>query len=277
MTRDWLSALVLRLYPASFRKRYGREMAETIQDLRRASSASPLRFWLCIVADACRSAIAQHVDAWKGRRRITLNWIAACTVGAAAWKAIGTALAWVFAYLYHPYLEGTAFSPWLYGAALGAGLGVAQCVVVRQLPPAIWIGVSAACAAVGFELAVLSSSFAGPIGLGTLIGLTVACGQWGVLRERFQRASWLAAVGGALLSMAAISLGVAANRVPLALNALDHSATAVDRLPVVPLQALYAPMDWTEWMLGLMAIAIAGLVVGTITAKPVASLVSDAR
>jgi hypothetical protein len=277
MKREWLCSIVLRLYPASFRKQYGRDMTDTIRDLRHASSASAWRFWLFIGADACRAAFDQQVDAWRGRRRVALNWIAACTLGAAAWKAIATIIAWLFTYLYHPYLEGTTLNPWVYGATLGAGLGAVQCFVVRQLPQAIWIAVSAACAAFGLKIAVLIASLTGPIGFGAVIGVTVACGQWLVLRERFQRASWLAAVGGSVLSMAAISLGVAANRIPLAVNALDHYVTAADRTPMVPLQVLYAPMDWTEWTLGLVAIAISGLVVGTITVKPVVSMSSDAR
>jgi len=277
MRRDWLCSLLLRLYPAPFRKQYGQEITDTIRDLRRASSASTLRFWLFIGADAFRAAIEQQRDAWRGRSRTAINWIAACTLGAAAWKALATALAWLFAYLYHPYLEGTVLSPWLYGATLGAGLGIAQCLVVRQLPRPAWMVVSAACAAVGLEVAMRSGSWTGPIGFGTVIGVTVACGQWMVLRERFHRASWLAAVGGAVLSVAAISLGVAANRAPLAVNALNHYATAVDRAPMVPVQMLYAPMDWSEWMFGVIAIAVSGLVVGAITAKPVAALLSDAR
>ena len=46
---------------------------------------------------------------------------------------------------------------------------------------------------------------------------------------------------------------------------------------MVPVQMLYAPMDWSEWMFGVIAIAVSGLVVGAITAKPVAALLSDAR
>jgi hypothetical protein len=46
---------------------------------------------------------------------------------------------------------------------------------------------------------------------------------------------------------------------------------------MLPLHAFYAPMDWTEWSLGLMAIATSGLVVGAITARPVSSMLSDIR
>jgi hypothetical protein len=277
MIADCLCAIVLRLYPASFRKQYGREIVDTIRELRRVSSASPLRFWLFIGADACRAAIDLRFDAWKGRVQAALSWIVACTLGAVAWKTIGTSLAWLFAYLYHPYLEGTALNPWVYGATLGAGLGMAQCLVVRRLPRALWIFVSSACAAVGVQAAVLSGALIGPLGFGTVVGLTVAGGQWVVLRERFRRASWRAAAAGSVLSLTAISLGVAANRAPLAVHALDHYATAVDRVPTLPVHVLYAPMDWSDWTLGLMAMAVSGLVVGAITAKPVTALVSDAR
>jgi hypothetical protein len=277
MKREWLCAIIVRLYPSSFRRQYGREITETILAFRRAWSGSRFRFWLFICTDACRAATEQRADAWRGRSRVALNWIAACTLGAAAWKAVGTACAWLFAYLYHPYLEGTVLSPWVYGATLGAGLGVAQCLVVRQLPRAIWIVVTAAFAAVGLEVAVLIGSMTGPIGFGTVVGVAVACGQWVVLRERFKRATWLAAVGGSVLSMTAISLGAAMNRAPLAMNSLNHYATPADRAPMLPLHALYAPMDWTEWTVGLVAIVTCGLVVGALTAKPVSSLLSDVR
>lgn len=277
MKREWLCAMVVRVYPASFRRQYGREITETILACRRAWSGSRFRFWLFIVTDACRAAVEQRLDTWKRRSRVGLNWIAACTLGAAAWKAAGTAFAWLFAYLYHPYLEGTALSPWVYGATLGAGLGVAQCLVVPQLPRGIWIVTTAAFAAVGLEVAVLIGSMSGPIGFGTVVGVAVACGQWVVLRERFKRPTWLAAVGGAVLSMTAISLGAAMNRAPLAMNALNHYATPVDRTPRLPLHALYAPMDWTEWTVGLVAIVTCGVVAGALTAKPVSSMLSDVR
>jgi hypothetical protein len=277
MKRQWWCAIIMRLYPASFRRKYGPEMIDTILALRGASSGSRFHFWLFICADACRAGLEQRVDAWRGRSRVALNWIAACTLGAAAWKALGTTFAWLFAYFYHPYLEGTALSPWIYGATLGAGLGVSQCLVVRQLPRTIWIVVTAALAAVGLEVAVRIASTTGPIGFGAVVGVAVASGQWVVLRERFHRATWLAAVGGLALSMAAISLGVAINRAPFAMNALNHYVTPVDRAPMLPLHALYAPMDWTEWSLGLMAIATSGLVVGAITARPVSSMLTDVR
>jgi hypothetical protein len=277
MKREWLCAIIIRVYPASFRRQYGREITDTILALRRARSGSRFRFWIFICADACRAAIQQRVGAGRVHSRVALNWIAACTLGAAAWKAVGTTLAWLFAYFYHPYLEGTALSPWLYGATLGAGLAVAQCLVVRQLPRAIWIAVTAAFAAVGLEIAVLIGSMSGPIGFGTVVGVAVACGQWVVLRERFKRATWLAAVGGSVLSMMAISLGAAMNRAPLAMNALNHYATPVDRAPLLALHALYAPMDWTEWTVGLVAIVTCGLVVGALTAKPISSMLSDVR
>ena len=276
MTRDWRCWLVLRLYPASFRKRYGREITDTILDLRDASSASRLRFWARIGIDACRAAAEQRVDEWKQSGRATLRWIAACTIGAAAWKAIGTAFGWLFAYFYHPYLEGAALSPWLYGATLGAALGATQCLIVRKLPAAIWIAMSAAFAAVGLQVAVVIGSFMGPLSFGAVVGIAVACGQWIVLRERFQRAGLLAALGGSVLSMAALSVGVAMHRAPFAANALNHFVIPVDPGPFLPMQALYAPMNWTEWTMGLAAIATSGLVVGAITAKPVSSVLSDA-
>ncbi|MEP6474651.1 MAG: ABC transporter permease, partial [Gemmatimonadota bacterium] len=55
---------LLRLYPASFRTEYGREL-ETMFDLRRRQSAGPvavLTLWLGAIADTLSSALAAHLD-----------------------------------------------------------------------------------------------------------------------------------------------------------------------------------------------------------------------
>jgi hypothetical protein len=278
MTRERIYSVLLRLYPASFRKRYGREMIQAFDDLRGKRFATRLGFWLFIYADVGRSVVEQRLEAWGGdRRRVTTKWIAACTAGAAAWKAIGSVLAWIFAYFYHPYLEGTVLSPWVYGATLGAGLGATQCAILRQLPRGIWILVSAAFAAAGLEIATAANPVTGALGFGVIVGVVVASGQWVVLRDHFQRATWFAALGAFALSAAAVSLGLAVNRAPFAMNALNHYVPDADHPPAFAVHALYAPANWTEWTIGLVAIATCGLVVGALTARPVSSMLSEPR
>jgi hypothetical protein len=38
----------------------------------------------------------------------------------------------LFGYLYHPYLEGMTIAPWIYGAFLGLGLGIAERAALGQ-------------------------------------------------------------------------------------------------------------------------------------------------
>jgi hypothetical protein len=44
----------------------------------------------------------------------------------------------------------------------------------------------------------------------------------------------------------------------------------------VLLRGLYAPMSPAEWILGSLVMAVTGLVVGAMTAKPISALLSDA-
>jgi hypothetical protein len=63
------------------------------------------------------------------------------------------------------------------------------------------------------------------------------------------------------------------------MDALKHDVLApqVHSGLDVLLRGLYAPMNGTECLLGFVAMAMAGLVVGAITAKPASSLLTRAH
>ena len=64
---------LLRLYPASFRAEYGREMCAIFAEKRRDASG-PLAIaalWLTVIADVLRNALAAHRR--RGRRVLWLS------------------------------------------------------------------------------------------------------------------------------------------------------------------------------------------------------------
>jgi hypothetical protein len=277
MTPDAWYSLLLRFYPPAFRRRYGAAMIEAFSDCRRASTRSPLRFWLFIVIDTVRSAAGQYVEASRaGLRRPMARWVLACVFGSLLCEVAGSVLTWSFGYFYHPYLEGVRFAPWMYGVLLGAGLGSIQRLVLRGVSPAAWIAVSAASAALGLEFAITTASVIGPIGYGIVVGAVVAAGQWLVLREHVRRASWLVAGSALALGAASISGVVTVKQALAGLNPLGsnpHAAVSSEGLAVL-MRGLSAPMNSTEWAFALATITITGAVVGAMTANGAASRVS---
>lgn len=119
---------------------------------------------------------------------------------------------------------------------------------------------------------------AGPLGFGIVVGAIVATGQWLLLRERVSSASWLAVASAGALSATVISRSGSLNHALAGMNPLRQ--TAMPFQPVhgvdVLLRGLYAPMNWTEWILAFIVMAVIGLVVGAMTAKPISALLSDA-
>jgi hypothetical protein len=202
----------------------------------------------------------------------------ACAVGAAACGALGGVATWAFSYFYHPYLEGTAFVPWVYGAALGAGLAFVQVLALgRRLPlGALWIVTSACCAALGVEIAISIARVTGPVGYAVAFGSVVAGGQWIVLRGRLPGAAWwvLPSAGG--LSAVVMS---ARNTLTSAFAGMEALSTHPEATPglYLLLRGLYAPTNWTEVAVGFAVMATTGLLVGAITARPIASMLARAR
>ena len=277
MTAETLYRALLAVYPPGFRRDYGEAMLEAFRDLHQGRAHDGVRFWLFVLVDALRSAShawAAACQEWCATPQ--LRWIAACAVGTAACGGLGSAATWAFGYFYHPYLEGTAFVPWLYGATLGAGLAVIQAVTLgRGLRLGrLWIVTTASCAALGVEVAITVAGIAGPVGYAVSFGSIVAAGQWIVLRGRLPRAAWWVLPSAAGLSTVALSTSRSLTSALAGMEALRRdpfadvqSAAGLHLL----LRGLYAPTSWTELALGLTLMAATGLLVGAITAKPVLS------
>ena len=283
MNADTLYRTLLAAYPPGFRREYGDAMLEAFRDLRQAPARSHMRFWVFVLVDTLRAAIHEWAAACQEPQVARqLRWIAACGVGTAACGGLGSAATWAFSYFYHPYLEGAAFVPWIYGAMLGAGLAVVQAITLgRGLRLGrLWIVTTASCAALGVEVAIAVAGIAGPAGYAASFGSIVAAGQWIVLRERLPRAAWWVLPSAAGLSAVALSTSAALTSAVAGMEALRRdpfadvqSAAGLHLL----LRGLYAPASWTELTLGLALMAVTGLLVGAITAKPMSSRLARAR
>lgn len=279
MTAEDIYRRLLAAYPPQFRRDYGDGMVEAFRHLREQSRRGPLAFWLFVAADTIRAASAERAlaarDLWQSSRT---RWIAACALGAAACGGLGSLATWAFSYFYHPYLEGAAFVPWVYGATLGAGLAFVQASVAgRRLPfGTLWITTSACCAALGVEIAISIARAAGPLGYAVAFGSIVAAGQWIVLRGRLPHAAWwvLPSAGG----LSAVVMG-ARGALTAALAGMEPLGNQPDAVPglYLLLRGLYAPASWTEAAVGFAVMATTGLLVGAITARPVASVLTRAR
>jgi hypothetical protein len=55
-------AVLLRAYPAAFRKAFGREMANSFRDLCREADGATVGFWLFVLGDLLRSAPALQLE-----------------------------------------------------------------------------------------------------------------------------------------------------------------------------------------------------------------------
>jgi hypothetical protein len=279
MTAEDIYRRLLTLYPASFRKEYGEGMVEAFRGLRQDGARGPLAFWRFVIADAMHAASAEHADAWRCRLRSPVfRWMAACAAGATASGGLGSLATWAFSYFYHPYLEGTAFVPWIYGAMLGAGLACVQaCALGRRMPfGKLWIVTSACCAALGVEIAILLARIAGPLGYAIAFGSVVAGGQWIVLRGRLRGAAWwvLPSAGG--LSAVVMSARPSVASALAGLEAIRNQPESTPGLYLL-MRGLYAPTNWTEVAVGFAVMAATGLLVGAITARPVSAMLTRAR
>ena len=285
MTAERVYSVLLALYPQAFRREYGDAMVEAFRDLRRQRDRAPVSFWLLVVVDTGRAAGLLHMEAWRsGPRRFAVQWVMACGLGATICGALGSAVTWSFSYLYHPYLEGLTFIPWMYGAMLGAGLGIVQSAALRGRLRlgAGWILASATCGAVGLETAMAVAHLTGPFGYSIVFGSVVASGQWLVLHSHIRRAGWWVLPSAAALSAALISSSAALNRAltgmnPLRIDVLDVPTRGPSFGIDLLLRGLYAPTSWTEFTLGFAVMAATGLVIGAVTAKRVSSMLSRAQ
>jgi hypothetical protein len=253
--------LLLRLYPRGFRREYGDQIVEAFREMRRAEGRTAIGFWRFVLADVCRSALRQQLEACRtGARRIVLEWIAACALGVLFTSLLANALAWSFSYLYHPYLEGRSVPAWAYGALLGLGLGLAQSVALgrRVRLGLAWMATNAAAAAIGLQIAVAVADVAGWLGTGVALGSLVGSGQWLVLRTRVRSAGWWVLGSTAALSVAALSCAAVVRTSLAGMDALIRapaavhpaaSAAALDSL----VRGLFRPTTFTDLMVELAA------------------------
>jgi hypothetical protein len=279
MTAEDLYRRLMTVYPARFRREYGEGMLEAFCDLRQHTARGPLAFWLFVVADTLRAASAERVLACRDLLQSSrCRWMTACAAGATACGALGSLATWAFSYFYHPYLEGTVFVPWVYGAMLGAGLAVVQALALgrRLALGKLWIVTSACCAALGVEIAISIARVAGPVGYAIAFGSVVAGGQWIVLRGRLPGAAWwvLPSAGG--LSAVVMSARSTLTSALAGMEALGNHPDSTPGLYLL-LRGLYAPTTWTEVAVGFAVMATTGLLVGAITAKPISSMLARAR
>ena len=279
MTAEDVYKRLLTAFPGRFRREYGDGMLEAFRDLRQQTSRGPLAFWLFVLADTIRGASFERALACRELLQSNrARWMMACAAGATACGALGSLATWAFSYFYHPYLEGTAFVSWVYGAMLGAGLALVQALALgRRLPRrTLWIVTSACCAALGVEIAISIARVAGPIGYAVAFGSVVAGGQWIVLRGRLplghQGAAWwvLPSAGG--LSAVVMSTRNTLTAALAGMEAIGNHPESAPGLYLL-LRGLYAPTTWTEAVVGFAVMATTGLLVGAITAKPISSLV----
>ncbi|MCM3903009.1 MAG: hypothetical protein ND866_14980 [Pyrinomonadaceae bacterium] len=71
-------ALMLKTYPAEFRREYGPHMAQVVRDCRREADRSRgpmvlMNFWLAILLDLVRTAPKEHLDNLRKERSVMNN------------------------------------------------------------------------------------------------------------------------------------------------------------------------------------------------------------
>jgi hypothetical protein len=280
MTPERLYSALLRVYPTSFRREYGDRMLEVFRQLHGDYRGSRVTFWLFVLADICRSAFSVQTDACRsGVRRFALEWTGACACGAVVVALVANGLTSGFSYVYHPYLERVTLPPWSYGALLGIALGAVQSAVLHRRfhLGIVWLVASAVGAALGLEAAIAIAKIAGPGAYGIVLGGVVGGAQWAVLRTRVRQAAWWVLTSTVALSVAVLSCAVNMHTTLEGMNALSYNPLAVqpdayDAAVRFLSRGLYGPTTLADIALEFAVMVTCGLVIGTLTAKPLLSL-----
>jgi len=280
MTPERLYCALLRVYPTSFRDEYGDRMLEAFRQLHGAYRGSRLTFWLFVLADIWRSAFAAQLDACQsGRRRFALEWTGACVCGAVVTALVANGLTSTFSYFYHPYFEGVTLPPWTYGALLGIALGAVQSAVLHRRFPlgVVWLLASAVSTALGLQVAIAVAKIGGPVAYGVVLGTVVGGSQWAVLRRRIRQAAYWVLASTVALSVALFSCAVNMHRTlegvnPLSRNPLAVQPDAYNGAVAFLSRGLYGPTTGADLVVELAVMLTCGLVVGALTAQPLASL-----
>jgi hypothetical protein len=153
MKAERLFAVLLWVYPRSFRQEYGDAMLATFRELRAAPGDPKHGRWQFIVADVFRAAAMLWWD--ECRQSWALRWLATCEIGLLSTALVANLMASFVSYLYHPYLEGFRLSAPAYGALLGLVLGGATAISQWWLLPRHDARTWALASAVGLLVAVL--------------------------------------------------------------------------------------------------------------------------
>ena len=166
--------LMLRAYPAEFRREFEGEMLLLFSDLRRERGSRSVRFWAGQLWDVARSAPALRLDAWMARRTNhshhregTMMTMAILAVLIGAMEAVNAAQEVWFGYAKHdgyPLMGGTM------GVVAGVLLLSAGVAVLRKSDRAANFLRAAAvtCLAVFAFMAVAMPLMSG---LATLLGI----------------------------------------------------------------------------------------------------------
>jgi hypothetical protein len=280
MTAERLYAALLLAYPATFRREYGDGMLEAFRQLHRAHRGSGVAFWMLLLNDTARSVFSTQIDDCRtGLRRFFLEWAATCASGAIVTALLANALTFAFGYFYHPYLEGVTVPAWSYGALLGVALGVGQTTVLRTrfrlgLP---WVIASGVGAAIGLEAAIATAKIAGPAGYGIVLGAIVGGVQWAVLRTRVREAAWWGLASSIALSAVMFSCAISLHTTLAGLNAISHNPLAAEpeaRNAALTFLArgLYQPTTSGDLAIEFAVMAMCGLVIAVLTARPLSSI-----
>ena len=163
MTRETIFASLIRLYPKPFRREYGEQMLDTYRELSVDSRRSPLRFWSFVFRDTARSVVRERADAWTHEmRRLGMNWIAACSLGALASGLAIALFMLAVRLLFPPYFDANRIGhdvasnlpSGVYGALIGLVIGGAQALALRHdwRRAVQWTLATSLAAGMGFSL-----------------------------------------------------------------------------------------------------------------------------
>jgi hypothetical protein len=278
ITSERLYSVLLTLYPRSFRQEYGRAMTEAFLDLRGSHGRRRVAFWLFILADVCRSATYEQFRACgTGVRRFVMRWLVTCTLGIIGTGLVANTITWGFSYFYHPYLEGVTVAPWMFGAFLGLGLGIAQWATLRDRVEMGrgWLLVTVVSAAIGLQMVMTVTPIIGPLGSGLALGGMVGTGQGVVLRGHRQRTGWWILASGIAATTGMLIFGATMHRTLAGMNPLSNNVslnTTYGNALTAMLHGLLGPKSWAELVFGVTFMATSGFVVGALTARPLSSI-----
>ena len=111
------------------------------------------------------------------------------------WWTVATIVGWAIGFFVCEALKSFFSTLYSDGLVIGAGIGIAQGVVLRRMAPMGW-WLLVSIVGFGIGLAVSEAAFGADPGLagraltGLIIGAAAGAAQWLVLRRRFAQAQW---------------------------------------------------------------------------------------